>query len=216
MNTELREMLRLQDQVNAKINPAWRSAGNKFSRAVLVEAVEAIDHHGWKWWSKQTPNLGQLRLELVDIWHFALSMVLVRHDGDLAASAAFVERNWAVDISSEILGATVEAPRNLLERLERLAGLAAFGHFSFGTFSAACADVELPFERLFREYVAKNVLNHFRQDHGYKAGTYQKLWAGREDNEHLFEILATLDAPADRLAAALYESLGRRYGEARS
>ncbi|RKG72059.1 dUTP diphosphatase, partial [Corallococcus sp. CA049B] len=42
-------------------------------RAVLVETTEAMDHHGWKWWSKQTMNLEQLRIELIDIWHFALS-----------------------------------------------------------------------------------------------------------------------------------------------
>lgn len=37
----------------------------------------------------------------------------------------------------------------------------------------------------FKQYTGKNVLNVFRQDHGYKAGTYIKVWDGREDNEHL-------------------------------
>jgi dimeric dUTPase (all-alpha-NTP-PPase superfamily) len=216
MNVELREMLRLQDQVNAKINPAWRSAGNAFHRAVLVEAVEAMDHHGWKWWSKQTPNMAQVRLELVDIWHFALSMVLVRLDGDIPACADAIEAAWNEDSSHEILKPSTPAPRTLLERLERIAGLAAFGHFSFGTFSQACADVDLPFARLFREYVAKNVLNHFRQDNGYKAGTYQKLWQGREDNEHLFELLAALDVAPEHLANALYDALVKRYAECRT
>ena len=44
-------------------------------------------------------------------------------------------------------------------------------------------------EGLFREYVSKNVLNHFRQDNGYKTGTYQKTWGGQEDNVHLVALM---------------------------
>ena len=35
---------------------------------------------------------------------------------------------------------------------------------------------------LYRLYVGKNVLNQFRQDHGYKEGSYVKEWNGLEDN----------------------------------
>ena len=54
------------------------------------------------------------------------------------------------------------------------------------------------------------------EDNGYKAGTYQKLWQGREDNEHLFEILPGLDVSPDHLANALYEALVTRYAECRA
>jgi hypothetical protein len=40
----------------------------------------------------------------------------------------------------------------------------------------------LNLESLYQLYVGKNILNQFRQDHGYKEGTYKKLWEGREDN----------------------------------
>ncbi|WP_199728047.1 dUTPase, partial [Corallococcus sp. CA049B] len=73
MRREVLEMLRLQADVNSKIDPAWLQARYPYMRAVLVETTEAMDHHGWKWWSKQTMNLEQLRIELIDIWHFALS-----------------------------------------------------------------------------------------------------------------------------------------------
>lgn len=42
--------------------------------------------------------------------------------------------------------------------------------------------------------MSKNVLDFFRQDHGYKEGSYQKIWQVREDNEHLADILASMDA----------------------
>jgi len=68
----------------------------------------------------------------------------------------------------------------------------------------------LSFEQLFRSYVAKNVLNIFRQDHGYKDGSYRKLWAGREDNEHLMEVLASL-TQAEISRDRIYSELLARY-----
>ena len=60
-------------------------------------------------------------------------------------------------------------------------------------------------------YVGKNVLNNFRQDHGYKTGEYQKLWSGREDNEHLVEVLEGLSCDPDDVPDAVYSALKARY-----
>lgn len=68
-------MLELQDGMNNKVNPDWVAANNNWYRAIQVEGVEAIEHHGWKWWKKQDCKLAQLQMELVDIWHFILSML---------------------------------------------------------------------------------------------------------------------------------------------
>jgi hypothetical protein len=40
----------------------------------------------------------------------------------------------------------------------------------------------LNLESLYRLYVGKNILNQFRQDNGYKDGSYIKVWNGEEDN----------------------------------
>jgi hypothetical protein len=68
-------------------------------------------------------------------------------------------------------------------------------------------------DSLYTAYVSKNILNHFRQDHGYKTGEYVKMWRGLEDNAHMEELLQTLDATSDALPARLYEALERRYRE---
>ena len=65
----------------------------------------------------------------------------------------------------------------------------------------------LSFVRLYSLYVGKNVLNFFRQDHGYKEGTYRKIWQGREDNEHLVDILARVDVNALDYKEQIYSSL---------
>jgi hypothetical protein len=71
--------------------------------------------------------------------------------------------------------------------------------------------VDMSFDELYRHYVGKNVLNFFRQDHGYKAGTYVKVWDGREDNEHLTEVLATVEIDAEDFPDQVYAALASRY-----
>jgi len=50
-------------------------------------------------------------------------------------------------------------------------------------------EYSIPFDKLYIAYIAKNVLNIFRQDHGYMDGTYIKMWNGEEDNVYLTNIL---------------------------
>ena len=71
-------MLELQDSMNKKIDNDWLAKRHAYLRAVLVEATEALEHYGWKWWKKQTPDMAQLRIEMIDIWHFVLSEYLLR------------------------------------------------------------------------------------------------------------------------------------------
>ena len=69
----------------------------------------------------------------------------------------------------------------------------------------------MDWDDLFAQYVSKNVLNFFRQDHGYKDGSYQKIWHGKEDNEHLVEVMTTLSATSDTYPTDLYQALQQRY-----
>jgi hypothetical protein len=69
----------------------------------------------------------------------------------------------------------------------------------------------MTFDDLYRHYVGKNVLNFFRQDHGYKSGTYEKVWSGREDNEHLTEVLTAINIDATDFPDQVYAALASRY-----
>ena len=66
-------------------------------------------------------------------------------------------------------------------------------------------------ERLFLGYLAKNVLNRFRQDNGYGDGSYVKIWAGREDNEWLGEAMVGLNPSESALDSRLYDALTALY-----
>lgn len=208
-------MLDLQGQMNSKVNPNWIHAGYPFLRAVLVEGGEAIDHHGWKWWKAQEKDIGQLRLELVDIFHFTLSHLILDAGGDLEVAAILLESG--ANSSDDFIDFDEREydifALDTIEKLELMMGLAVSRRVSMKLFGALLEDCGMTWTDLYRQYVGKNVLNFFRQDNGYKAGSYRKEWAGREDNEHLLELMATLDASVSNFRELLYEQLTKRYAE---
>ncbi len=210
---QLNTMLTLQDNMNKKVNPDWINAGYGYLRAAMVESVEAIEHHGWKWWKAQHKDLPQLQMECVDIWHFALSHLLIAHNGEVAATAVALENELKANHQSLTFDGDdyVFGQSDLLANLELMAGLAAAKRFDVSLFLRIIDQCEMSSDELFRQYVGKNILNFFRQDHGYKEGTYIKEWHGREDNEHLVEVLNALDANADDYADMVYQGLLERY-----
>jgi dimeric dUTPase (all-alpha-NTP-PPase superfamily) len=204
-------MLSLQDKMNAKVNPDWLAVKSPFLRAVVIEGSEAIEHHGWKWWKKQECDLEQLQMELVDIWHFVLSAVLIDHDGNQAAAKTTVMsqiEGHSVDFDGQTY---VFSDLDLLQKLELLIGLSAARRINIGLFTTLLADCQMSWVDLYTQYICKNVLNFFRQDFGYKEGTYIKVWGGKEDNEHLVEIMAGLDASNSAFQENLYSELSDKY-----
>lgn len=196
------EMLGLQDAINREINPNWRRAANPWYRAIWVECAEMIDHYGWKWWKKQEPNLAQVHLELVDIWHFGLSDLLQRHPEPTAADVVARNMRASLDgVRRGFLAAVEEFARSTIDKKE----------FDVCGFFELCGEVDLDMNTLYARYVGKNVLNTFRQRHGYKDGTYLKVWNGREDNEHLEDIISVLRIDANHFAEKVYEELQHRY-----
>lgn len=199
---QLISMLELQDSMNTKVNANWQQQGFEWYRAIWVECAELLDHYGWKWWKKQTPDVEQVTLELIDIWHFGLSILL-----QTGSKPELI----AAQIQHELVIETTETDFRLdLERF--VAATLTDKQFHVALFGKLMAGVNLSFDDLYRGYVGKNVLNFFRQDHGYKDGSYRKHWFdGREDNEHLVEALQQLDASSHNFKDELYKALEARY-----
>jgi len=199
---QVTSMLELQDSMNRKVHPDWRNQGYEWYRAVWVECAELMDHYGWKWWKKQEPDIEQVKLEIIDIWHFGLSYLLTQTKLDNTALAKI--------IASELnQGAIKTEFRSALESFTEWT-LVNRG-FSVKEFSVLMIAAGMSFDQLYVGYIGKNVLNFFRQDHGYKEGTYVKQWGGREDNEHLVEICATLDVSKLTFKDDVYQGLKSRY-----
>jgi len=212
---QIKSMLALQAGMNQKVDEDWVRSRHPYLRAVVIEGAEAIEHHGWKWWKKQDKDLSQLQMELIDIWHFLLSELLLQTNGELAPAATLLQNHVAdnelaqqVTFDGQIY---MLEDIDLLAKIELLIGVAASKRVEIGLFAAIMTDCGLSWDELYRQYVGKNVLNFFRQDHGYKSGEYQKLWNGREDNEHLVDVLDQLDARDSNFQDQIYGNLAERY-----
>jgi dimeric dUTPase (all-alpha-NTP-PPase superfamily) len=201
MKKQLLVMLEMQDAMNARVNPQWRSAGNAWYRAIWTECAEMLDHYGWKWWKHQQPDLEQVQLELVDIMHFAMSDYLLR-DADDQLVAARIEAELSQPRPGDDIRAAIEVMAQSTIAQKSM-------HFS--DFATVMNLIEMDFDGLYRSYVGKNVLNFFRQDHGYKDGSYIKVWQGREDNEHLVEVVNQLNSNDSSFRDEVYQGLAARY-----
>ena len=212
-DTQLLTMLNLQNNMNVKVNPQWIGAGYGYLRAAMVESVEAIEHHGWKWWKAQEKDLGQLQMEMVDIWHFALSDYLIKAGGNIEGAVASIRDALNNNSETVTFDGNQYTPKSmdLLTNLQLMTGLTAASRFSSFLFMVICSQCELSADEIYRQYVGKNILNFFRQDNGYKAGTYIKTWNGEEDNEHLMQVLNALDIQANNYADQVYAGLAKRY-----
>lgn len=198
-DSQLSVLIRMQDNLNKRtIGDDWVNGDQNFLLAAGMEAAEAIDHHGWKWWKASTPDMDQLRMELVDILHFVLSDT-IRHD-----MTDTLYRDFP----------TLPANSNLLIILTRLAGecfddvdLDQVVYYLYAAFKAA----GMSSDEIFKLYVGKNVLNAFRQNNGYKEGTYIKVWSGKEDNEYLTQILETTNIQSPTVDDNVYRALTAAY-----
>ena len=194
-------MLNMQNKMNQKVHADWPAQNFEWFRAIWIECGELVDHYGYKWWKKQTPDMDQVNLEVIDIWHFGMSALFKGQSIDDIAEAMEAALDGYTYRGQGVIEATEALAQNSLETKS----------FSVALFWDLLNACKLSFDELYRQYVGKNVLNFFRQDNGYKAGTYIKQWQGREDNEHLVELLAELDASADNFADNVYQGLSQRY-----
>ncbi|OUS71555.1 dUTP diphosphatase [Pseudoalteromonas sp. A601] len=194
-------MLEMQNAMNTKVHEQWFSQGFEWNRAIWVECAEMLDHYGWKWWKKQTPDTEQVILELVDIFHFGLSLRIDRETSYLELAKQLEKQ--------------LNSPKtadDFKQTLEILAASAVADKvFNAEAFAGCMVQIGMNIDDLYRGYVGKNTLNFFRQDHGYKDGSYIKVWHGKEDNEHLVEVVKSIDTEQADFAKLVYQGLEARY-----
>lgn len=209
VKTKLITMLQMQDAMNSRVNPDWRSSNNEWYRAIWTECAEMLDHYGWKWWKHQQPELDQVKLELVDIFHFALSDCWLKNSSAEEAANQISTELAGYDTSANNSADTSADFRLAIEKMAMQTLQNRSMHFS--DFSMLMQLMDMDFDELYRMYVGKNVLNFFRQDHGYKDGSYIKVWQGQEDNEHLAALLQSLNINSATFRDDVYAGLKAAY-----
>jgi len=223
MNKKILEMLRLQQELNDSTNGlGWEKGVTKngkridWRRCIYIEAVELIDSYPWKHWKdiNALPDYENIKIEIVDIWHFVMSEALrvylsieevdrvIESLDEFERFSAGKEDFESLDVYQEIevvenmIKATICKDNDILELLR------AFFIMSYS--------LNLSLDELYILYIGKNILNQFRQDNGYKSGTYIKNWNGQEDNVVMQNILSQ---NSDISPKELYQKLRELYPE---
>lgn len=205
--TKLVTMLEMQDSMNALVYADWRERRFPWYRAIWTESAEMLEHIGWKWWKDVgvEADVAQVKLELVDIWHFGMSILIQN-----AQSSQYAE--IAIQIGNPLFEPNAGAQTDIRSALETfVAHTLVDKHFHVQQFARLMALIGMSFDELYLMYVGKNVLNKFRQENGYKTGKYKKNWKGREDNIALIEIISTLNKDSSEFPILLMNGLSREY-----
>ena len=192
-------MLQLQNQLNDATNGEdWPKGITKngktinWRRCIYMECAEMVDSFSWKHWKAidAEPDWDNHQIEVVDVWHFIMSLAIENYSKmlkggieDLAINISQLDSFSKVDTRQEVF-----APQDeVIAKVESLIRLAiSEDELDIEQLISEFFDLVvmsgLDLESLYRLYVGKNILNQFRQDNGYKDGTYIKVWNGEEDN----------------------------------
>ena len=192
----VKNLIERQTNLNDLTYPGWREKLyiDDWQCAIIAETGEALDSFGYKWWKKQETDEENLKMELVDILHFLISKAMYYDAGELSLVRNIkdaLEHNYNMPM------------KKCLAKL-------GSGYLAEQIFYWTLAAKQLgKFEDFYRLYFIKNVLNEFRQKHGYKDGTYVKIIDGREDNYWITQIAQNL--PLEKIATVLYKVYEKFY-----
>lgn len=99
---QLRELWRMQDALNKRIGVNTQGMSDEektkwllnYSRAMTQEIAELVDSVPWKWWAKyQKFDEQNARVEVVDLFHFLISMAQVLGMSADDVFAAYEKKN---------------------------------------------------------------------------------------------------------------------------
>lgn len=192
-------MLQLQNQLNEATNgDKWTDGITKngktinWRRCIYMECAEMVDSFSWKHWKSidKEPDWDNHQIEVVDVWHFIMSLAIEEYSKNLRGGVEDLGIGISQYPNFDMIDTTKEnfsKQEDVIEQVEKLIRQAIndseldlekliTDFFSLVIMSG------LNLDSLYRLYVGKNILNQFRQDHGYKDGSYIKVWNGEEDN----------------------------------
>jgi len=248
----LNKMLEKQFSLNVSAaGHSWvsgvTSEGNdiNWGRAIYMESAELIDSFPWSHWKNLSvePDWTNIKVELIDLWHFIMSMSIeygfellvdsLKKEGiEYSLTRERINYFWEItikesisefifniyeegktrDFSKEIIVLGDNKINNFIRIIEEIMlncihiskmkeqsfDLEKKKVFVFSTlalfFKIIEEYVDMDLEKVFQ---GKNTLNKFRQNHGYKEGSYKKIWKYKskevEDNIVMIDKLESED-----------------------
>lgn len=228
MITKIEFMLDKQEELNNLTNgDDWKEGlTNKnrkidWLRCIRKEVSELIDSFPWEHWKSldKKADIDNALIELVDIWFFLMSYILHKFRGydskdmiKLVAEALTVKRlstsGDVIYLSEELAKATYDiiTTENYKDKINYL----------LYRFVKLMDSLNVDVDALHNLYIGKLALNKFRQDNGYKEGTYKKMWTDvdlvvKEDNKIMLAILRHITKDTEVTESLVYNALTNKY-----
>ncbi len=217
------QMLELQQQLNDATNGlGWEDGMTKngkiidWKRCTYLECAELIESYPWKHWKNidARPDYANIKIEAVDIWHFIMSQGLEDYKrGNLGSIETLANNINSLTNFTTFSGELKEHFKDYYEQIAVVEELMKILFCGGSTEKLMTAFIDVAMQSglnlntLYTLYVGKNILNQFRQDHGYKEGNYIKIWNGEEDNVTMQKVLEENEnVTPDKLYKALEEA----------
>lgn len=210
------DLMNEQDALNEFTVEKWKKVmtSDHYLTQILAEANELITDSGiqYKWWSKPVPveklDEWNVKIEVIDILHFYLSVIILEARNREIPVEAFKEMFFGID-SARLLnndpefngvpllvdgnkldyGTYIQIMRSMLMVVDPEIPNSHFPHIAYAIMQSLVTAVGLSSQELSAVYTAKATLNRVRQTSGYKDGTYVKVQKDVEDNVRLQPIV---------------------------
>ena len=201
------KMVELQHEFNKQVAEDYLDKNFNWNSAIIAESGELLDSLGYKWWKKQEPDMENVKVEAIDLLHFVISQNIQANYFD---KTDYISKTIK-DFEDMFLGKIEEFydEKDIKFIIDAL-NLSLYPRFF--TMKVLFKSLNMSNEDVYIAYITKNCLNKFRQNNGYKDGSYIKVWNGREDNIVAFEIANELGAN-EELFENLYLDLETYYKE---
>jgi dimeric dUTPase (all-alpha-NTP-PPase superfamily) len=168
--------------------------------AIIAESGELLESAAYKWWKNSDIDLENIKVEIVDIWHFLMTRSLIIEIR--AALANLRTHELTKEILDEVIYKLVHfnlpvfAANNIREEdLLKMIPQPDVPQIKYQTkllnkrvlnsevdhvINMALVDLmvasQMNFTEFAKRYMVKNVLNKLRQDLGDKTGEYTRQW----------------------------------------
>jgi len=218
-------MLQLQNSLNDATNgDNWTNGTTKtgnvinWKRCIYMECAEMVDSFTWKHWKDLSAEADwdNLQIEVIDVWHFIMSLAIENYSQNMRGGV----EDLGIEIAQQDSFSKIDTQNNIFASQDVV--ISKVEDLMLHSLSKETLNLEalisdffdlvlmsgLDLESLYKLYVGKNILNQFRQDNGYKDGSYIKVWAGEEDNIVMKRVW---EENSDIRPDALYKELTKIY-----
>lgn len=218
------QMLQLQQELNDTTNgEGWEKGITKnnkpiyWKRCIYLECAELIESYPWKHWKNidANPDYANIKIEAVDIWHFIMSQGLedykIKGIGSIEDLASNINSLSNFNTFTAEVTATSKSFYEQIEVVEILIKTLFCDDSTeklMEAFINVAIESGLNLDSIYKLYIGKNILNKFRQDNGYKDGSYIKTWGKEEDN---VVMQCILEKNENISPENLYEELSKAY-----